>query len=84
MFVFIILDVILPILILMLIGAILQRKFQFNLKQLSTLITYCLMPGCFVNIYDIRIETGLLLQIIYYLMLYSLSLIIVSHFISKY
>ena len=44
MFVFIILDVILPILILMLIGAILQRKFQFNLKQLSTLITYCLMP----------------------------------------
>ncbi|PED38371.1 AEC family transporter [Bacillus cereus] len=84
MFVFIILDVILPILILMLIGAILQRKFQFNLKQLSTLITYCLMPAAvFVNIYDIRIETGLLLQIIYYLMLYSLSLIIVSHFISK-
>ncbi|HDR7806837.1 MULTISPECIES: AEC family transporter [Bacillus] len=84
MFVFIILDVILPILILKLIGAILQRKFQFNLKQLSTLITYCLMPAAvFVNIYDISIETGLLLQIIYYLMLYSLSLIIVSHFISK-
>ncbi|MCU4787325.1 AEC family transporter [Bacillus cereus] len=74
----------LPILILMLIGAILQRKFQFNLKQLSTLITYCLMPAAvFVNIYDIRIEIDLLLQIIYYLMLYSLSLIIVSHFISK-
>ncbi|MEF7608968.1 AEC family transporter, partial [Bacillus anthracis] len=72
------------ILILMLIGAILQRKFQFNLKQLSTLITYCLMPAAvFVNIYDIRIEIDLLLQIIYYLMLYSLSLIIVSHFISK-
>jgi len=68
----------------MLIGAILQRKFQFNLKQLSTLITYCLMPAAvFVNIYDIRIEIDLLLQIIYYLMLYSLSLIIVSHFISK-
>ncbi|MGE1128338.1 AEC family transporter [Bacillus wiedmannii] len=84
MFVFIIFDVILPILILMLIGAILQRKFQFNLKQLSTLITYCLMPAAvFVNIYDIRIEIDLLLQIIYYLMLYSLSLIIVSHFISK-
>ncbi|MED3036915.1 transporter [Bacillus thuringiensis] len=84
MFVFIILDVILPILILMLIGTILQIKFQFNLKQLSTLITYCLMPAAvFVNIYDIRIEIDLLLQIIYYLMLYSLSLIIVSHFISK-
>ncbi|MEK4737762.1 MULTISPECIES: AEC family transporter [Bacillus] len=84
MFVFIILDVILPILILILIGAILQRKFQFNLKQLSTLITYCLMPAAvFVNIYDISIETGLLLQIIYYLILYSLSVMIVSHFISK-
>ena len=68
----------------MLIGAILQRKFQFDLKQLSTLITYCLMPAAvFVNIYDIRIEIDLLLQIIYYLMLYSLSLIIVSHLISK-
>ncbi|EJR05649.1 hypothetical protein II5_02858 [Bacillus cereus MSX-A1] len=84
MIIFIILDVILPILILLLIGAILQRKFQFNLKQLSTLIAYCLMPAAvFMNIYDISIETGLLLQIIYYLMLYSLSLIIVSHFISK-
>ncbi|TPV46959.1 AEC family transporter [Bacillus dicomae] len=84
MFVFIILDVLLPILILMLIGTILQRKFQFDLKQLSTLITYCLMPAAvFVNIYDIRIEIDLLLQIIYYLMLYSLSLIIVSHLISK-
>ncbi|ADY21454.1 AEC family transporter [Bacillus paranthracis] len=84
MFIFIILDVIVPILILMLIGAILQRKSQFNLKQLSTLITYCLMPAAvFVNIYDIRIEIDLLLQIIYYLMLYSLSLIIVSHLISK-
>ncbi|HDR6389051.1 MULTISPECIES: AEC family transporter [Bacillus cereus group] len=84
MIIFIILDVILPILILLLIGAILQRKFQFNLKQLSTLITYCLMPAAvFMNIYDISIETGLLLQITYYLMLYSLSLIIVSHFISK-
>lgn len=42
------------------------------------------MPAAvFMNIYDISIETGLLLQIIYYLMLYSLSLIIVSHFISK-
>ena len=38
MFVFIILDVILPILILMLIGAILQRKFQFNLSDFLHLL----------------------------------------------
>lgn len=84
MFVFIILDVILPILILILAGAILQRKFQFNLKQLSTLITYCLMPAAvFMNLYNINIEIDLLLQIISYTILFSLSLMIVSHIISK-
>ena len=59
----------------------LTKKVPLKAK-FSTLITYCLMPAAvFVNIYDISI--GLLLQIIYYLMLYSLSLIVVSHFISK-
>lgn len=84
MFVFILLDVIIPILILMLVGVILQRKFQFDLKQLSTLITYCLMPAAvFVNIYNISIEPDLFFQIIYYVTIYSLSLIIISHIISK-
>lgn len=84
MLIFIILDVILPILILMIVGAFIQRKFQFNLKQLSTLLTFCFMPAAvFVNIHNISIEIDLVLQIIYYLMLYSFSLMIVSHFISK-
>lgn len=71
-------------LILILTGAILQRKFQFNLKQLSTLITYCLMPAAvFMNLYNISIDIDFLLQIIYYTILFSLSLMIVSHVISK-
>lgn len=84
MFIFILLDVIFPILILTLVGALLQRKFQFNLKQISTLITYCLMPAAvFVNIYHINIEMDIFFQIIYYIILYSLILIIVSHIIAK-
>lgn len=84
MFIFILLDVIFPILILTLVGALLQRKFQFNLKQISTLITYCLMPAAvFVNIYHISIEMDIFFQIIYYIILYSLILIIVSHIIAK-
>ncbi|WP_152656057.1 AEC family transporter [Oceanobacillus sp. CFH 90083] len=84
MFTFIILNVILPILILILLGAILQRRFQFNLKQLSTLITYCLMPAAvFMNLYNISIEIDLLLEIIYYTLLFSLSLMLVGHVISK-
>ncbi|CEI82349.1 Membrane transport protein [Oceanobacillus oncorhynchi] len=84
MFIFILLDVIFPILILTLVGALLQRKFQFNLKQISTLITYCLMPAAvFVNIYHINIELDIFFQIIYYIILYSLILIIVSHIIAK-
>ncbi|MFD1065120.1 AEC family transporter [Oceanobacillus locisalsi] len=84
MFIFILLDVIVPILILTLVGAVLQRKFQFHLKQLSTLITYCLMPAAvFVNIYQINIEIEIVVQIINYVVLYSLILIVVSHIISK-
>lgn len=84
MFVPIILDVILPILIMILIGVLLQRKFHFNLKALSTLITYCFMPAAvFVNIYHISIEIDLLPQIIYYLIFFTLSLMLVSHFLSK-
>ncbi|WP_080875484.1 AEC family transporter [Oceanobacillus timonensis] len=84
MFIFILLDVIVPILILTLVGVVLQRKFQFHLKQLSTLITYCLMPAAvFVNIYQIHIEMDVVVQIINYVILYSLILIVVSHIISK-
>lgn len=84
MFLFIILEVLIPILLLILLGVVLQIKFQFDLRQLSTLITYCLMPASvFVNILNVNIKLVVLLQIIYYVVLYSLILIIFSHIICK-
>ncbi|PKI13733.1 transporter [Staphylococcus shinii] len=84
MFIFIILEVILPILLLIVIGAFLQRKFDFKLQNFSTLITYCLMPAAvFINIYHIKIEFQVFSQIIYYVVIYSISLICISHIIAK-
>lgn len=78
------LNVIVPILILLLIGASLQRKFNFDLKAMSNLITYCFMPAAvFMNIYETEIDFGVLLEIIGYLLIFSLCLMIVSSFISK-
>lgn len=85
MFLFIILEVLVPILLLILLGVVLQIKFEFDLRQFSALITYCLMPSSvFVNILNVNIKTDVLLQIIYYVVLYSLILIIFSHIICKF
>ncbi|MDW8543200.1 AEC family transporter [Staphylococcus sp. KG4-3] len=84
MFIFIILEVILPILLLIVIGAFLQRKFEFKLQNFSTLITYCLMPAAvFINIYHIKIEFQVFSQIIYYVVIYSTSLICFSHITTR-
>ena len=57
-------QIVAPILVLLLIGALLQKKFQFNLKALSQLITYCFMPGAvFINIYETTIQLSVLAQV---------------------
>lgn len=77
-------SIILPILILLVIGAMLQRKFEFNLRAISNLITYCLMPAAvFINLYETKIELKVLLEIIGYLLIFSLCLMIISSLISK-
>ncbi|MFC5601781.1 AEC family transporter [Sporosarcina koreensis] len=78
------LNVILPILILVVLGAGLQRKFSFNLKAVSNLITYCLMPAAvFINLYETEIDVQVLLEIIGYLVAFSLVIIIVTTILSK-
>lgn len=78
------LDVIIPILILLVIGAILQRKFAFNLKAFSSLITYCFMPAAvFINIYETKIDYQVLLKIIGYLLAFTFITMIVSSLFSK-
>nr|WP_285847208.1 AEC family transporter [Sporosarcina luteola] len=74
-----------PILILVVLGAGLQRKFAFNLKAVSNLITYCLMPAAvFINLYETEIDVHVLLEIISYLFAFSLAIIIVTTILSKF
>nr|WP_285853290.1 AEC family transporter [Sporosarcina luteola] len=74
-----------PILILVVLGAGLQRKFAFNLKAVSNLITYCLMPAAvFINLYETEIDVHVLLEIIGYLVAFSLAIIIVTTILSNF
>lgn len=77
-------EVILPILILMAVGAKLQKKFQFQLRPIANLITYCFMPAAvFLNIYQVEFDYQLLGQLFFYLLLFSSSLILLSTVLTK-
>lgn len=77
-------QIVAPILILLFVGAILQRKFQFNLKALSHLITYCFMPAAvFVNIYETEIELSIVGQLTMFIILFIGSQMILSHSLAK-
>lgn len=78
------LEVILPILILLIVGALLQKKFRFQLRPIANLITYCFMPAAvFLNIYQVEFDYQLLGQLLFYLLLFSSSLILLSTLLSK-
>lgn len=77
-------QIVAPILVLLLIGALLQKKFQFNLKALSQLITYCFMPGAvFINIYETTIQLSVLAQVAIFIVLFIGSQMIISHYAAK-
>lgn len=77
-------QIVAPILILLFIGAALQRKFQFNLKALSNLITYCFMPvTVLLNIYETTIEMSVLGQVALFIILLIGSQMLLGHFIAK-
>lgn len=77
-------QVVAPILIMLGIGAALQLKFQFNLKALSNLITYCLMPAAvFVNIYETKVNASVMAEIALYLVIFSICLMILGTVVSK-
>ncbi|MDF2065457.1 AEC family transporter [Bacillus sp. Cr_A10] len=77
-------QVVAPILIMLGIGAALQIKFQFNLKALSNLITYCLMPAAvFVNIYETKVNASVMTEIVLYLVIFSICLMILGTVVSK-
>ncbi|WP_433957284.1 AEC family transporter [Cytobacillus horneckiae] len=77
-------NVVLPILILMGVGALMQKKFSFQLGQISTLITYCFMPAAiFINVYQTRFEAQLFGQLVLYLGLFTVSLMIFGSLLAK-
>ena len=77
-------QIVAPILVLLIVGAGLQRKIQFNLKALSHLITYCFMPAAvFINIYETSVEMSVLGQITVFIVLFIGSQMVLSHYLAK-
>lgn len=73
------LNIIAPILMLLLLGLFLQRKFNFDLKSLSHLMTYGLMPAAiFMNIYQTDFNMQLLVEVALYLLLFSLVMMLIG------
>lgn len=77
-------QIVAPILILLIVGVILQIKFQFNIKALSQLTTYCFMPvAVFLNLYETSIELKVLGEVGIFIVLFIGSQMILSHYIAK-
>lgn len=77
-------QIVAPILVLLAIGVGLQKKFHFNLKAMSQLITYCFMPvAVFLNIYETTIQMNILGQVAIFITLFIGSQMLLSHYIGK-
>jgi len=77
-------QIVAPILVLLVLGAILQKKFRFNLKALSQLITYCFMPAAvFINLYETNIKLSVLGEVGLFVVLFIGSQMLLSHFLAK-
>ncbi|GKV65622.1 MULTISPECIES: AEC family transporter [unclassified Sporosarcina] len=77
-------NVITPMLILLAIGVILQIKFTFNVKALGNILTYCLIPAAvFMNLYHTVINIEVLLDVLFFVILFSSLLIVTGHVFSK-
>lgn len=83
-FIEIFMQIIFPILLLLALGAFLQRKFSFQLKQLSTLVTNCFMPAAiFLHIYHSSFDVSLLGQLLSYLLIFTVALMIIGQVMAK-
>ncbi|WP_338066826.1 AEC family transporter [Evansella clarkii] len=80
----IIFNVIIPVFILIGFGAFLHRKFQFDLKTLSKILTYFLLPAItFVNVYKSELDAQLLVEVVSFQLVLCLALILFSAGLSK-
>lgn len=84
-FISVFINVISPMFLLILAGAFLHRKFDFNLSTFSQLIIYFLLPiVCFKNIYEADISSQLIKLILLYLLLFNSILIGTAFLLSKF
>jgi hypothetical protein len=68
----------------MAVGAALQKKFNFRLRPIANLITYCFMPAAvFLNMYQVDLNYDLLQQLSIYLLIFTTSLIVLSALIER-
>src|SRR5699024_12380878 len=78
------LEVILPVFILIGMGAFLHRIFTFDLITLSKITSYYLLPVVvFVNLYESKIEQSIFFEILTFQLVFSVVLMIVSYILTK-
>jgi malate permease and related proteins len=83
-FLSVMINVIVPMFILVIVGAFMHRKFSFNMQTFSQLIIYFLLPVVgFLNIYESDMSGDVIWVVLLYLVLFNAVLITVSKVISK-
>lgn len=76
--------IIIPILIPVGIGALLHRKFRFDLSGFSKLILYYYVPAlAFVKIYEARLSASLLFSVIGFLLLQFVAVVLIGLLTSR-
>ncbi|MEW9700502.1 AEC family transporter [Paenibacillus sp. SI8] len=80
----ILLNVIVPVFLLIGAGVLMHRVFQLDMNTLSKLNAFFLLPAVsFTNIYESNIDAGMLLNILGFLVLQSVTLIVLSKLTAK-
>lgn len=84
-FIFIFMNVILPIGIIVSVGYVVQLKFKLDRGTLAKLAIHYVMPAfIFMSLYESDIDFSLLLKIIFFLGIYALVTFVITRFIAKF
>lgn len=82
-FVAIFINIVLPVFVLIGIGALLHRKFKLDLYTLAKINIYFLVPGIiFVKLYTTKLSWDIFQQVLYFFILFIMVLYILSFLVS--
>src|SRR5690625_4180081 len=80
----ILLNIILPVFILMGMGIFLHRIFTFDLRTLSKITMYYLLPTVgFVNVYQSKIDGGIFFKVVVFQLSLALLLMVISSLLAR-